>query len=99
MRRVLMTAVAAAAMFSASSAFAGVVLNQQTGPDLDTKIYASGDAGLATTSTLAQPQVYGNTSPGAGHDVQFFGYTGFNTSTLTLGSATNITITGGNGFA
>jgi hypothetical protein len=97
MRRVLMAALAATATIAlASPASAAVTLVQQTGPDLDVKIYASGDAGFAT---LNQPLVYGNTSPQAGHNVTFQGYTSFDTNTLTLGSGTNISITGGNGFA
>jgi hypothetical protein len=98
-----MTAVAAATMLTAVPAFAVPSLQQQTGPDLNAKIYASGDAGFLTTSNPAgstqDQSVYGNTSPQAGHNVTFTGYTGFNTTTLTLGSLTSINITGGNGFA
>jgi hypothetical protein len=43
--------------------------------------------------------VYGNTSNGAGHNVEFSGYKSFNTTTLTTGTATDLKITGGNGFA
>ena len=94
MRRVLMTALASAAIGIAAPAIAGPTLVQQTGPDLDTKIYASGDNGIATVGTT----VYGNTSNGAGHDTPFTGYTTFNPVTNT-GTLTTIDITGGNGFA
>ncbi|MFL6759399.1 PEPxxWA-CTERM sorting domain-containing protein [Sphingomonas sp.] len=101
MRRVLMTALAAATMLTAVPAFAVPTLVQQTGPDLNVKIYASGDAGFLTTSNPAgstqDQSVYGNTSPGAGHNVSFTGYTSFNGT--TLGTGTSINITGGNGFA
>lgn len=96
-RLVIRSATIVAFALYATSAFATTApLAQKTGPDLSTKIFASGDAGFAT---LNVPLVYGNTSPQAGHNVQFSGYTGFNGTTLTLGSATNISITGGNGFA
>jgi PEP-CTERM motif len=93
-----MTALAATAIFSAAPAFASnLPLNQQTGPDLDTKIFASGDSGVATVGTT----VYGNTSNGAGHNVVFSGYTSFSVSggVATYGTPTSISITGGNGFA
>lgn len=90
-----MTALAATAMFAASPAFAAIQLVQQTGPDLDTKIYASGDAGFATTGGT----VFGNTSPQAGHNVTFSGFTGFDTNTMSTTGPTDISITGGNGFA
>jgi len=94
MRRALMTALAATAMFSAAPALASnLPLNQQTGPDLNTKIFASGDAGVATVGTT----VFGNTSNGAGHNVAFTGYQSFNGT--TFGALTTIQITGGNGFA
>jgi len=89
-----MTALAATAMFSAAPALASnLPLNQQTGPDLNTKIFASGDAGWATVGTT----VYGNTSNGAGHNVTYTGYQSFNGT--TFGALTTIDITGGNGFA
>lgn len=99
MRRVLMTALASAAITTvaiglATPAIAAIPLHQQTGPDLSTKIYASGDAGYATTGSL----VYGNTSPQAGHNVQFSGYSQFSVGTNS-GTSTDINITGGNGFA
>ena len=94
MRRILMTAVASAAIGIATPAIAGPTLVQQTGPDLTTKIYASGDNGVATVGTT----VFGNTSNGAGHDTPFTGYTTFNTAT-NVGTTTTIDITGGNGFA
>jgi len=95
MRRVLMTALASAAIGMATPVFAvPLPVAQQTGPDLTTKIYASGDSGVATVGNT----VFGNTSPGAGHDVQFSGYSQFNAGTNS-GTATTINITGGNGFA
>ena len=94
MRRVLMTALASAAIGIAAPAIAGPTLVQETGPDLTTKIYASGDNGIATVGTT----VYGNTSNGAGHDTPFTGYSSFNPVT-NVGTTTTIDITGGNGFA
>jgi hypothetical protein len=96
MRRVLITALASATLGLAGPALATPLpLAQQTGPDLDTKIYASGDNGIATTGTT----VYGNTSPGAGHNVQFSGYSYYNPGDPSTAVGTNISITGGNGFA
>jgi hypothetical protein len=90
-----MTALASAAIGIASPVLAAPLpLAQQTGPDLNTKIYASGDAGVPTTGSL----VYGNTSPGAGHNVQFSGYSQFSVGSNS-GTSTDIQITGGNGFA
>jgi hypothetical protein len=86
--------ITAAAIGFATPALANIPLHQQTGPDLTTKIYASGDAGVATVG----PTVYGNTSPGAGHNVQFSGYSSFSVVTNS-GTGTDINITGGNGFA
>ena len=94
MRRVLMTALASAAIGIAAPAIAGPTLVQETGPDLTTKIYASSDNGIATVGTT----VYGNTSNGAGHDTPFTGYSSFNPVT-NVGTTTTIDITGGNGFA
>lgn len=96
MRRVLITALASATLGLAGPALATPLpLTQQTGPDLDTKIYASGDNGFATTGTT----VYGNTSPGAGHNVQFTGYSYYDPGNPATATTTDISITGGNGFA
>jgi PEP-CTERM motif len=80
----------------ASPALAAIPLHQQTGPDLTTKIYSSGDSGISSTG----PTVYGNTSTGAGHDVQFTGYSSFSVGTNS-GTTTNIQVSSptSNGFA
>jgi hypothetical protein len=93
MRRVLMTALASAAIGIAAPAIAGPTLVQQTGPDLDTKIYAAHD-GSADVGTT----VYGTTVLNVGHDTAFSGYSSFNPVTNT-GTGTTIDITGGSGFA
>lgn len=98
MRRVLGTAFAGAAIASAAlalatPALAAVTVVQQTGPDLDTKIYAAHDNSADVGAT-----VFGTTVLNSGHDVQFTGYSSFNTGTNT-GTTTTIDITGGSGFA
>ena len=90
MRRVLMTALASAAIGIAAPALAGPTLQQQTGPDLSTKIYGTNDSGFATTGTT----VYGSTDSNTGHDVLFTGYSTFN-PTLNSGTTTSIDITPG----
>lgn len=95
MRRVLTLALASATAGLATPVLAvPLPLAQQTGPDLSTKIYASGDQGIATVGST----VYGNTSPQAGHNVMFTGYSSYNAA-LGTGTTTTINITGGNGFA
>ena len=93
MRRVLITALASAAIGLATPAIAGPTLVQQTGPDLDTKIYAAHDGSADVGST-----VYGTTVLNVGHDTAFTGYSSFNPATGT-GTTTTIDITGGSGFA
>ena len=96
MRRLFTTALAVAAIASASPALATATLHDQNGPDLNTHIYASKDdpSVAPNVGTL----VYGNTSTGAGHDVAFYGYSSYNTVAGT-GTGTSISITGGGGFA
>lgn len=97
MRRVLMTAIAATAIGLATPALAdpnGSTFADYSGPDLSIAIHASHDAGWADTG----PTVYGSTQVNTGHDVAFSGFTAYNAGTGT-GTATDISITGGSGFA
>jgi hypothetical protein len=97
----MMTALASAAIGLAGPALAAPLpLAQQTGPDLTTKIYASGDAGIPSVG----PTVYGNTSPGAGSNVQFSGYSAYNPAGnggVGSGTSTDIQMSSpsSNGFA
>ena len=96
-----MTALAVASMAIATPAFATATLNDQNGPDLNTKIYAShDDASVAPTvgTSTNNWTVYGNTSTSAGHDTSFQGFSSYNTMTQT-GTGTSISITDGGGFA
>jgi hypothetical protein len=93
MRRVLMAALASAAIGLATPAAASVNLQQQTGPDLTTKIYATHDGSADVGST-----VFGTTTLNSGHDVAFSGYSTYNPTT-NIGISTTIDITGGSGFA
>ena len=101
MRRVLKLAMVSVALATAgvgavSPAFAAISLQQQTGPDLDTKIYAAHDGAADVGST-----VYGTTVLNSGHDVAFTGYSSFNLApgANNSGNTTTIDITGGSGFA
>jgi hypothetical protein len=79
-----------------SPASAAITLQQQTGPDLDTKVYAAHDGSADVGAT-----VYGTTVLNSGHDVAFTGYSAFNLAPGANNSAntTTIDITGGSGFA
>ena len=97
MRRVLMAAIAATAIGLASPALAdpnGSTFADYNGPDLSIAIHASHDAGWADTG----PTVYGSTQVNTGHDVVFSGFSAYDAGTGT-GTATDIGITGGSGFA
>lgn len=98
MRRVLKSAIASAAMAAAigfaTPALAGVTVVQQTGPDLDTKIYAAHN-GAATVGTT----VFGSTvKDKVTSDVAFSGFNTYNFATDT-GTGVTIDITDGGGFA
>src|SRR5690349_21266550 len=101
MRRVLTSLLAVAAIATATPALAApAVFADESGPDLNTKIYASHDDPSVAPNT--GNIVYGNTSTGAGHDTAFYGYSFYNpgaNSGTGSGTATSISITDGGGFA
>src|SRR5215210_945429 len=99
MRNSLLALAAGASMAFASPALAdpnGSTFADYSGPDLATKIHASQDPILVAPNEGAI--VYGNTSTSAGHNVAFSGFSSYNATTGT-GTATDISITGGAGFA
>jgi hypothetical protein len=99
MRRLLMTALATAAIGLATPAIAdpnGSTFADYNGPDLTTAIHASADD--PSVAPNEGPTVYGSTVIGSGHDVAFSGYSSYDPTTGT-GTATDLSITGGSGFA
>lgn len=99
MRHLLMTALAATAMASATPAFAAATIVDQNGPDLDIRIHASQDDESVAPNVGTVVYANAGDANSAGHNTQFSGYTSFDSTTGTFGSATTVDIKEGGGFA